>query len=367
MLPNHAPHFGRYWAQAASGVADVVTVEFVHTLTLPARSRDIASDGTRYQVRRFDLRPTRVFSKVSSRVLAQRVQRALDLASSDHGAIDLLHTHYYHQTHYIPYLSKPVPYVHTEHSAALLRGSLGDRAHYPLSPAGLAKAAQGLGGAARVIAVSACLADSMERLGLPGSPYVVIPNPVDTAVFRHRPELPRSPKLVVSVGRLSEDKQPLILLEAFAIARKADPDLHWEVVGDGPVREQMVQRVAELGIEPAVTFRGRLPHDELADVLARASVFTNASKIETFALAMAEALASGTPVVAPDVAALPELVTEQNGILVEPDDPNALADGMLRSLGRDHDHAAIAEQARQRFSHEAVASQLARVYEDALS
>jgi len=364
-LPNHAPHFGRYWVQAAENVADVLTIEFVPQLTFPRRGPHVGADGASgYQIERFDLRPTRLLAPITSRVLAHRVQLALDLAVQDHGPIDLLHTHYYHQTHFVQYLARPTRYVHTEHSTALLAGSLGDRAHYPLSRAGLAMARRGLEHAQVVIPVSRFLADSMMALELPGAPYVVIPNPVDSELFT--PGLDRQDHLVVSVGRLAPDKQPDLVLQGFAMARVRRPGLRLEFIGDGAMRYELERTVARLGLEDDVRFLGQCPRAEVAERVAQAAVYVNAAKIETFALAVAEALVTGTPVVGPDMAALPELVNRENGVLVRPDDPVALGEGIITVLDAGLDNRGISVAAVERYSAASVGAALDEVYAKAV-
>ena len=101
-----------------------------------------------------------------------------------------------------------------------------------------------------------------------------------------------APITALYVGRLAEEKglhrlQPLALSEG---------DIHLKVVGDGPARRQLRQRLAA----SSVSFTGELHGDDLADAYADADVFVFPSTTETLGLVLLEALASGLPVIAPD-------------------------------------------------------------------
>lgn len=136
--------------------------------------------------------------------------------------------------------------------------------------------------------------------------------------------------MLLSVGRLSEEKRVHVLLEAFARLRDDLRGLRLAVVGDGPARDEL-GRDAPSG----VTFLGELRGDELAAVYASADVFCFPSTTDTFGQVLIEAGASGLPVVAAAAGGALDLVGHgETGLLVPPDDPGALADA-LRELALD--------------------------------
>lgn len=359
ILPHHAPHFGRDWAQAAAITADVVTLQLVDRLTLPERAPHVGGEGDRYEVEVVELRPSRALHRISAAVLARRVATALETAERDHGTIDIVHTHYYHQAAFTPHLPRRWTVVHTEHSAALLRGLYGDRAHYPLSPAGKAIARRVYARAAATIAVSRCLADSMQALGLPGRSCEIIPNPVDVTTFTARPV---TAGRVAWVGRLATEKQPELAVRGFAMASQSRAELHLDLIGDGPQRARVESLTRDLGVTDSVTFHGRLDRPQLAELVGSSDVLVNSSQIETFSVASAEALCCGTPVVGPDVAALPELIGSDDGVLYGDGDAQGLADGILSVLDQAPDRPAIAARAAERFGAPAVAASLEELY-----
>jgi glycosyltransferase involved in cell wall biosynthesis/predicted metal-dependent phosphoesterase TrpH len=161
---------------------------------------------------------------------------------------------------------------------------------------------------------------------------------VDTARFapRRRNDILREhllgdgTVLLLSVGRLSEEKRVTVLLEAFARLRTDTPGARLAVVGDGPARTSLAVSAPD-----GVVFLGELRGDALAQVYATADIFCFPSTTDTFGQVILEACASGLPVVAAAAGGAVELVRPGvNGLLVTPDDPAALANA-LGGLTRD--------------------------------
>lgn len=127
--------------------------------------------------------------------------------------------------------------------------------------------------------------------------------------------------LLLSVGRLSPEKGPNLLLEAFALLRNELPGLRLAFVGDGPARPSL-----EAQAPKGVHFLGELRGEELARVYASADVFCFPSTTDTFGQVLLEASASGLPVVAADTGGAREIVRDGvTGILVRPEDPRSFA------------------------------------------
>jgi glycosyltransferase involved in cell wall biosynthesis len=136
---------------------------------------------------------------------------------------------------------------------------------------------------------------------------------------RPRPGLP-TPRIVYT-GRLAPDKGPDILVEALARLPPAAPPAF--LLGDGRMRAPLARRIDELGLSPRVTLCGWQP--EPGPWVAGASVFAAPSRDEAWSQSVVMAMALGTPVVAAAVGGLREVLADDRGILVPPEDPDALA------------------------------------------
>jgi glycosyltransferase involved in cell wall biosynthesis len=141
------------------------------------------------------------------------------------------------------------------------------------------------------------------------------------------------PSLVVYAGRHVREKRVAALVEAFARARRARPDLRMELYGDGPQRDRVDALVRELGLGGAVRTLGRRPEEEVAAALARAAAVATASEREGYGLLVVEAAASGTPsvVVRGSENAATDLVDDGvNGAVAPSAEPEDLAAAILR-------------------------------------
>jgi len=142
---------------------------------------------------------------------------------------------------------------------------------------------------------------------------------------------PGGATLLVSVGRLSTEKRPLLAIEAFrALSRRAaGPGAVLVVAGEGPLRPALEQAAAGLN----VTFLGHVKERAaLAALYASADVALSLGPVETFGLAALEALASGTPVVAARTGAVAELLGPGAGVATF-SHPSAVASGVRAVLG----------------------------------
>jgi glycosyltransferase involved in cell wall biosynthesis/SAM-dependent methyltransferase len=168
---------------------------------------------------------------------------------------------------------------------------------------------------------------------------VVVRNGVDRERFPAREREPEGVPLILSVGRLVEKKGMDTLVDACARLAARRREFRCEVVGDGSQRERLEERAQELGLRSRVVFVGSRTHDALPATLASATVFVlpsreaSSGKREGLPVALTEAMAVGVPVVTTPVSGIPEVVRDgESGLLVPPDDPDALADALERVL-----------------------------------
>jgi glycosyltransferase involved in cell wall biosynthesis len=210
--------------------------------------------------------------------------------------------------------------------------------------------------------------EAIRSYGIDG-PFEVVPNVVDTSLFFPPNGEPRDEgvtRRLLFVGNLeaSQHKGFPTLLQALTRLRDRTHDWHLDVVGDGPERLPYEKSASELGLQEQVTFHGSQPKPVIAQMMREADLFVLPSRFDNLPCVVVEALASGLPVVSTTVGGIPELVDDERGRLVPPDDPSALADAieyMLEALER-FDRRAIGEASRDRYSLEVVGEQLSEIY-----
>jgi colanic acid/amylovoran biosynthesis glycosyltransferase len=136
-----------------------------------------------------------------------------------------------------------------------------------------------------------------------------------------------------------------VLIEACRILRDEGVQFHCDVVGHGPMRAELEQLIAEKKVGDVFVLAGPRPQDEVARMMAEATLFVLPSiiasdgQMEGIPVALMEAMASGRAVVSTAISGIPELVEHGvNGLLVQPGDAEALADAM-RTLLRDPQRA----------------------------
>ena len=142
---------------------------------------------------------------------------------------------------------------------------------------------------------------------------------------------PREAKRIICVARLAPEKGHAGLLQAFCALSSGSHELVF--VGDGPERERLEAEAKALGIANRVIFKGALPEAETLREIAASDVLVLASFMEGIPVALMEAMALRVPVVAPNLAGIPELVTNgYNGELFAPADWSGLASAIDRVL-----------------------------------
>jgi glycosyltransferase involved in cell wall biosynthesis len=172
------------------------------------------------------------------------------------------------------------------------------------------------------------------------------------------------PLRLVTVGRLVEVKGFDLLVRALGGAVHDGLDATLTIVGAGPERSRLEALVAENNLGARITFAGALGEEALLGKLAEADAFVSASRKEGFGVAIVEALATGLPVLATLSGGPDEIVTEDDGMLVAPDDIAALSAallGLASGIAR-YDRAAIAARALERYGPGRVGAKLMDVY-----
>ncbi|MDP3455948.1 glycosyltransferase [Methyloversatilis sp.] len=145
--------------------------------------------------------------------------------------------------------------------------------------------------------------------------------------------LPAESHVVVSVGRLDHQKDPLLALDAVAALLEVRRDVVLIWVGDGVLRVDVEARIRERGLAQNVMLAGLRPPAQIARILQASDVYLMSSAYEGMPISVLEAIATGLPVVSTSVGELKLIVKEgENGFLVEHGDAQALAEAVQRVL-----------------------------------
>jgi 1,2-diacylglycerol 3-alpha-glucosyltransferase len=229
-----------------------------------------------------------------------------------------------------------------------------------------------------VLAPSTKIEKALDEWGVT-APVATLPTGVDAERFgltdekaatalRARFDIPAGDRLLIFVGRLGLEKNIDLLVEATALLKT--PGARLLLVGNGPHRADLERHIEQLGIGDRVTFTGYLQHDDVAAAYAASEAFFFASLSETQGLVVAEAMASGLPVIAVDDLAIADAVTDGvNGLLV-PERAADLAAAADRVLGDPELRTRMSEESVQRadaLSIDLMAERLAGLYGDLIA
>jgi glycosyltransferase involved in cell wall biosynthesis len=219
--------------------------------------------------------------------------------------------------------------------------------------------------AARVLVTSRYSGErAREFYGLSQSPAVV-PELIDLGEWRRLLEAHpagSSRFTVLFAGRLYLRKRVGVLLGAAAALRGRIPNLEVRIVGSGPCAGMLRRLSREWKLEDTVVWLDDVPRAGLAAEYNRADLFCLPSVQEGFGIVLLEAMAAGKPIVAARAAAIPEVAP--HGILVEPDNPEALAAG-IEALYRSPDERAALGLAGAQWVEQFDAPRVARLFLDA--
>ncbi|MEX1248618.1 MAG: glycosyltransferase family 4 protein [Anaerolineales bacterium] len=192
-------------------------------------------------------------------------------------------------------------------------------------------------------------------------PIHVIPNGVNLENFRAGGRAWDAPRLLF-VGRIVYQKGLDLLLKALGELKGET----WEltIVGDGPRVEQLQAQARGVGIAERVHFKGWQTRRQLPETYRAANLFVYPSRHEGMPNAVLEAMASGLPVLATRIAGNEELVTEETGLLVLPEDTGALRSALERLLPDAELRRRMGAAARKRVAAEYSWRRVAEAYLD---
>jgi glycosyltransferase involved in cell wall biosynthesis len=184
--------------------------------------------------------------------------------------------------------------------------------------------------AAALVVPSGFLQQVFDRFGMSAT---IVPNIVDLGRFRPTPARAAPGVHLVVTRNLEPIYDNATAIRALALIRQEVPEARLTIAGEGPLLASLKRLAAELGVDDVVVFCGRVANVEMPRLYASADVCLNPSLADNMPISLLESLASGVPVVSTNVGGVPYLVEhERTALLVEPGDPAAMAQAVLRLL-----------------------------------
>ncbi|QJY44530.1 glycosyltransferase family 4 protein [Pseudonocardia broussonetiae] len=219
-------------------------------------------------------------------------------------------------------------------------------------------------------------AEVAQRHGIDVGRFTLVPGATDaerfTPVDGESVAPVGDPAVLLYHGRVDARKGVLDLLQAVRLLRDDDVPVRLLVSGIGPDTDLVARTVDELGLRADVELLGAVPYERAHEVYRRGEVFVSPTYAEGFSNTILEAMASGLPVVSTDVVGVRDCVRpDDNGVLVPPADPPALAAGIRRVLDDDALRRRIVAQAHsdvhRLWSWPVVAGRITDVYDAVLA
>jgi glycosyltransferase involved in cell wall biosynthesis len=220
--------------------------------------------------------------------------------------------------------------------------------------------------AARVIAVSQAAARELRATGFVNDKQIaVVPNGVDIDRFNRACTESHTGLLVGSIGELRTLKRHEDFIRAAARIASRFPETQFVLAGTGEGREQLEQLVVELRLSDRFRFLGWV--EEAEKLLCEMDVFVSASETESFGLAIVEAMAAETAVVATATEGAQEVIEDQKtGLLVPIGNIDRIAEGVMSLLADPEKRKTIARRAKQaaneKFSLTRMVNEIEKIY-----
>lgn len=219
----------------------------------------------------------------------------------------------------------------------------------------------------KVISVSNSLREIISKYK---SNIEVIPNMVDCdkvlSIINKKNNLGEEGQFTfLSLCYLKKNKGIDILIRAFSTYFRGK-EVKLIIAGDGPERENLENLSKELGILEQVEFKGALNRDEVYKVMSNCNIFVLPSRFETFGVVLIEALANGKPVISTRNGGANDIVTDENGILVDIDDIEGLGKAMvdLKLNYNKYNEEEIRKSCINKYSKKIITRQLEKVYSE---
>jgi glycosyltransferase involved in cell wall biosynthesis len=165
---------------------------------------------------------------------------------------------------------------------------------------------------------------------------------------------------ILSVGRLEQEKNPLLLADVLSRLHAQDDRFRLVICGEGPLQEELAERLRDLGVADAAEFRGYVPWEDLMEIYRASHVLLHVSWTEGLPQVLYEAFAARLPTVATAVGGVPAAAAGC-AELIPPGDADAAVQALLRVVGQPELRRRLTDDAAERVRARTVEAEAARV------
>lgn len=226
-----------------------------------------------------------------------------------------------------------------------------------------------------IVAVSVDVKNELLSHGIADGRLSLIPNGINIQRFSHdchewqMPEeitLKPGGKYVGTIGRLSREKGQDVLIEAAKLVLDVEPHTQFIIVGDGPYKTELMNRVHSLGLQDRVVFTGIC--NTIPEIMSFFDLFVLPSRTEGLPMVLLEAMAAHKAVVATDVGDVASVITNnKSGVLIEPENAAVMGEAIVDLLQSQTKRQYLAGNAfnkvKREFSSAVMAQRYAELYE----
>ena len=212
-------------------------------------------------------------------------------------------------------------------------------------------------------AVSKSLANALMDLKLAAKTPVVIPNVVNTNIFKYKEKERGAGFRFIHISSLVNQKNPEGMLAAFLSVKMQRNDFVLRIIG--PAKEQFKKMIKDLSLEKQVLLMGEIPYTDVAKEISNSDAMIHFTRYETFGCVIAESLCCGVPVITSNLDVTKELVTDGvSGLLVNENDVNDLTDKILYFMneGFKIDSKQVADENQQKFNYQRIGKMFDDLY-----
>ncbi|WP_417328169.1 glycosyltransferase [Halarcobacter sp.] len=175
--------------------------------------------------------------------------------------------------------------------------------------------------------------------------------------------------IFLHIASLDKNKNQELLIRSFEKIAKLNNNVYLNIAGDGHIRNYLENLVKKLNIENQVNFLGQISEKKVRDEMMKSDCFVLSSNFETFGVVLIEALACGLPLLATKCGGPEDIVTEQNGILIDVGSKTQLENALFNMYKniKKYDKKKLRSDAKERFGEKAFVNRVIKYYESGIN